>query len=215
MNLERARFRNPEREEYDVKESKLQFTELEQEVIRMHEAQEKQQKVVYRPKVYEYEAPFNYENIRVELGRTEPYIGAEYNEDGVELDVPPYGAITLVETEPIVQVTVIGSACVAPGFVWLQAEPIQWKYPRTGVKMKVDNLWGQHLRIEPWRKGIDEGWRSSGLSAAHFSLPESNKVTIMAGSQMDPCTLDVENMRHDAHYAVRIIRVTVREEVTS
>ena len=120
----------------------------------------------------------------------------------------------MVEDEPIVAVTVIGSACVAPGFVLIQAEPVEWKFPRTGVKMKVDGLWGEHIRIEPWKRGVHEGWSYAGLSSAHFELPESKKVTIMAGSSMDIAEIDVKNMRHDAHYAVRIIRVTVKRPVS-
>ena len=187
-----------------------QFTEEEQEVVRLAESRQPQERVVYSTVVYEYWAPFNYPNVRVELGRTDPYVGAEFNEDGVEVDVPPYGAITLEEGEPIVGITVIGSACCPPGFVIVHAEPLQWKYPRSGVKMRIGNLMGEHLRIEPWRQGLDEGYREAGMSCAVFELPESRKVTIMAGSQMDIDRLDIENMRHDAHYDIRIIRVSVK-----
>jgi len=45
----------------------------------------------------------------VELG--DKTKGAKYNRDGVELDVPPYGAITFTEEEPIVGVAIIGSSC--------------------------------------------------------------------------------------------------------
>lgn len=212
--ISRARFKNPERDPSLPPWDSL--TEAEREVVRLAETGEQQVRAAYMPVVHEYWAPFNYPNIRVELGRgvrkgvaTEPYTGAEFNTDGVELDVPPYGAITIVEEEPIVAVTVIGSACVPPGYVLLQAEPLAWKYPRTGVKMKIGDLWGQHVRGELWGKGVDESWRDAGLSSAHFELPESKKVTIMAGSEHDIGQLDVDNRRHDAHYAVRIIRVTV------
>ncbi len=57
--------------------------------------------------------------------------------------------------------------------------------------MKIDNLWGQHIRVQPWKKGMDEGWRDAGLSCADFHIPESSKVTIMGGSQMDVCEWDV------------------------
>jgi hypothetical protein len=172
-----------------------------------------QQVVEYAPAVREYWAPFNYPNFCVELGRTNPYVGAEFNGDGVELDIPPFGAITFVEEEPIVAVEVIGSACVPPGFVQLFAEPLEWKYPRTGIKMKVDGLWGEHLRVNLWRAGIDEGWRTAGLSCASFSLPDSKKVTIMAGSSLDMADIDLRNGRHDAHYCIRIIRVTVKRAI--
>jgi len=217
--IERALFRNPGRD-MSIADPVKRFTEAEREVTRLAEAGTPQTREAYRPVVYEYAAPFNYPNVRVELGRgepdglaTKPYTGAEYNPDGVELDVPPYGAITVEETEPIVGVTVIGSACVPPGYVLLIAEPVTWKYPRTGVKMKVGGLWGQHIRVDPWRQGMDESWRDAGLSAAIFELPESKKFTIMAGSQFDISELDADAGRFDAHYAIRLIRVTVRRPV--
>lgn len=203
--MKRALIKNPWREGRTG-----QFSEAEQEVVRMAEEHTSQHREAYTTVTYQYWAPFNYPNFCVELGRVDPYIGAEFNEDGVELDVPPYGAITFQEEEPIVGVTVIGSACCPPGFVILHGEPCEWKYPRSGVKMRIDNLWGEHMRLEPWEKGIDEGYRDAGLSCAVFELPECRKVTIMAGSQMNIDQQDIANMRHDAHYCIRIIRVTVK-----
>ena len=208
MTIERAKVKNLWRNEHPG-----EFTEAELEVVRLAESGEPQHRQAYMLVVYEYWAPFNYPNIRVELGRTDPYVGAEFNEDGVELDTPPRGAITVVEDEPIVGVTVIGSACVPPGYVILHAEPLERKYPRSGVKMRIDDLWGEHIRIGPWRKGVDEGYKYAGMSCAVFELPESNKFTIMAGSQFDVDQVDIQNMRHDAHYCVRIIRVTVKRPV--
>jgi hypothetical protein len=209
--IERAVVMNPARniEGWQNDENRGR-TEVEWEVVRMHQENTPQTVVEYQPVVREYWAPFNYDNFCVELGRTEPYLGAEYNTDGVELDVPPYGAITFTEDESIVGVDVIGSACVPPGYVLLFAEPEEWKYPRTGVKMKVSGLWGEHLRWHLWKAGISEGWRTAGLSCASFRLPESKKITIMAGSEHDVAALDVKNGRHDAHYCIRIIRVTVK-----
>jgi hypothetical protein len=214
--IERALFKNPGRD-LSIADPWKRLTEAELEVERLAEAKTPQVREAYQPVVYQYWAPFNYPNVRVELGRgepdglaTKPYTGAEYNPDGVELDIPPYGAITAEEEEPIVGVTVIGSACIPPGYVILVAEPVTWKYPRTGVKMKVGGLWGQHLRAEPWARGMDESWRDAGLSAAIFELPESRKFTIMAGSESDVSELDYKNQRFDSHYAVRLIRVTVK-----
>src|SRR5512135_450860 len=88
-HIDRVILKNPQRKplpEY--------FTDAELEVVRMAENHEPQQVVEYTTVVREYWAPFNYPNFCVELGRTEPYLGAEFNEDGVELDEPPYGAIT-------------------------------------------------------------------------------------------------------------------------
>ncbi len=210
--IERAIVKNPVRdvEGWQNTESGGR-TEIEQEVVRMHENNTPQTVVKYVTEVHEYWAPFNYDNFCVELGRVEPYLGAEYNSDGVELDVPPYGAITFVEDEPIVGVEVIGSACVPPGYVLLFAEPLEWKYPRSGVKMKVDGLWGEHLRWDIWKSGINEGWRTAGMSSAIFRLPESRKITIMTGSSLDIAEYDIKNMRHDAHYCTRIIRTIVRK----
>lgn len=208
MTIERARVKNPWRLKHPA-----QFSEAEQEVVRLAKSGDPQKRGAFTPITYEYWAPFNYPNINVELGRTKPYVGAEFNFDGVELDVPPYGAITIVEEEPIVGVTVIGSACCPPGFVLLHAEPVEWKYPRSSVKMRIDDLWGEHIRIDPWRKGIDEGYRDAGMSCAVFELPDSNKITIMAGSQMNIDEPDIKNMRHDAHYCIRIIRITVKRQV--
>ncbi len=212
--IARAVVKNPARTVKTEGEFAGRFTELEHEVDRLHQSNTPQTVVEYSPVVREYWAPFNYSNFHVELGRTDPYVGAEYNLDGVELDVPPYGAITFVEDLPIVGVDVIGSACVPPGYVELFAEPVEWKYPRTGVKMKVSGLWGEHLRWNLCVAGIDEGWRTAGLSCASFRLPESTKVTLMAGSSHDIAELDTKNMRHDAHYCIRIIRVTVMRPVS-
>jgi hypothetical protein len=187
------------------------FTEAELEVTRMAENGTPQQVIEYTTVVREYWAPFNYPNFCVELGRIDPYVGAEFNEDGVELDEPPYGAITFVEDDPIIGVEVIGSACVPPGFVELFGEPLEWKFPRTGIKMKVDNLWGDHIRAELLKKGVNEGWRTAGLSCARFSLPQCKKIMLMTGSQHDLADVDFKNMRHDAHYCTRIIRVTVQK----
>ena len=173
--IERARLANPEREAPNR-------TELEDEIGRIAREREPQQRRAFAISHYQYDAPFNYPNFRVELGRpwenaanqAQPdapeeewgtwddktadkykpgYVGAEVNPDGVELDVPPYGAITFEDEEPIVEVTVIGSACVPPGYVLLFGEPCEWQYMRTGVKMRADNLWGEHLRHHLWYKG--------------------------------------------------------------
>ena len=131
--------------------------------------------------------------------------------DGVEIDVPPWGAITFVEAEPIIGVTVIGSSCSPPGTVLLHGEPIQWKYPRTGVKMKVQNLWGEHINGWPWREGLTEDWREAGLSSAVFQIPECKKITLMGWSQMEIGQAEVDyGLGHDGHYCVRSVRVTVR-----
>ena len=229
--LTRARLANPERGAERRTESERRITTLARNKVR-------QRRTAFAVAYHQYDAPFFYENVRVELGRPwenatnqaaddvpeeqwgimtdelkSGYVGAEFNDDGVELDVPPYGAITLVEDAPIVEVVVIGSACAPPGYVLLFGEPVEWVYPRTGVKMRADGLWGEHLRWFLCEAGLDEGYRDAGLSCAVFHTPPCAKITLMAGSQ---CTMDAHdfaNMRHDAHYAVRTIRVGVQKDV--
>jgi len=84
-----------------------EITEAENEVREMAHNNTRQTREVSRVKTYTYWAPFNYDNATVELGR--PGTGVEFNMDGAELDIYPYGSITIEEEEPIVAVAVIGS----------------------------------------------------------------------------------------------------------
>ena len=209
--LPRSLLKNPHRKPIPGKPPIEWLTEEEFAYRLTRSSMKTQTAEVYREKTYCYCHPFQYPNIGVELGRV-----GEYNPDGVELDVPPHGAITIEQDEPIIAVTVIGSACVTPGYVILNAEPLIWQYPRTGVKMKVKNLWGQHVRANMWDRGIDEGWDQAGMSSARFDIPESSKVTIMGGSEHDVGTwlndeTDQVDDDNDAHYNFRIIRVTVHD----
>jgi hypothetical protein len=229
--LARACVANPERRDG-------QRTEAERRIPALAKAKTPQKRKTFDVVYRQYEAPFFYENFRVELGRPwenatnhvapdvpeeqwgimtdalKPgYVGAEFNEDGVELDIPPYGAITFIEAEPIVEVVVIGSACAPPGYIELFGEPVEWTYPRSGVKMRAENLWGEHLRWFLCQQGLDEGYRDAGLSCAAFHTPPCKKITLMAGSQCTMDSHDLANMRHDAHYAVREIRVAVQTNI--
>jgi len=172
------------------------FTKEEREVWNLGAVP--QTREVWRTKTYCYWAPFNYDNVTVELGR--PGTGCEFNADGVELDVYPYGSITLTEEEPIVAVTIIGSGCSYVNYVLVEAEPLEWKFSRTGVRMRRDDLRGVHVRGDAWLAGITENWNDAGLSCARFDLPESSKVIIGGGSTGG-----------DPHYCFRIIRVEVKE----
>jgi len=174
------------------------FTEAEEEVRRLAADGTPQTREVWRTKTYAYWAPFNYDNVTVELGR--PGTGVEFNPDGAEIDIYPYGSITIEEQEPIVAVTVIGSGCSYPSYVVLEAEPLEWKYPRTAVRMRKDSLWGMHVRGDAWGAGITENWNDAGLSSARFDIPESRKVVVGGGSHGG-----------DPHYCIRTIRVEVRE----
>ena len=212
--MKRAIIRNPKREQGKFTGEELEAVRITSGYLSYEELRKRpvQTREVLTTKAYQYWSPFNYPNIKVELGRKfdtdRKKTGAEFNPDGTELDIPPYGAITIVEEEPIIAVTVIGSACVSPGYVILEAEPVEWKYPRTGVKMLATNLWGQHVNVSPWRKGVDESEYHifPGMSSAHFEIPESRKVTIKGGSSPVPGAFGSSG---DAHYCFRIIRVTV------
>ena len=175
-----------------------EFTEIEREVSNMRDDKTPQTRVVFNTVIYEYTAPFNYPNAKVELGR--PGTGTEFNPDGAEIDIYPYGAITIEEDEPIVAVTVIGSGCSYQGHVVLEAEPLVWKYPRTAVRMKKTELWGMHVRGDAWFKGITEDWNDAGLSSSRFDIPDSKKIIVGGGSHGG-----------DAHYCIRIIRVEVKK----
>jgi len=172
------------------------FTDDELEVQKLAEAKTPQTKHVSSAAIYTYSAPFNYPNVKVDLGR--PGTGVEFNPDGAELDVYPYGAITIEEDKPIIAVTVIGSGCSTQAYVIIEAEPLVWKYPRTAVRMIKRDLWGMHLRGDAWFAGITEDWNDAGLSSARFDLPQSRKVIIGGGSH-----------GADPHYCVRIIRIEV------
>jgi len=174
------------------------FSRAEREVWDL--ADTPQTREVSRTKTYTYWAPFNYPNIRVELGR--PGTGCEFNADGVELDVYPYGSIAIAEEEPIVGVTVVGSGCSYVNYVLIEAEPLEWKYARTGVRMRRDDLRGIHVRGDAWAAGITEHWNEAGLSSARFDIPESSKVIVGGGST-----------GADPHYCFRIIRIDVKEQL--
>jgi hypothetical protein len=174
------------------------FTQEEREVDRLARSKTPQMREVSTTKTYTYCAPFNYPNVQIELGR--PDTGTEFNPDGAEIDIYPYGSITIEEDEPIVSVTVIGSGCSSESYVVIEAEPLEWKYPRTAVRMRKDRLWGMHVRGDAWYAGITENWNDAGLSSARFDIPESSKVIVGGGSH-----------GADPHYCIRLIRIEVKQ----
>jgi len=84
---------------------------------------------------------------------------------------------------------------------YTEAEPIEWKYPRTGVRMMKRDLWGIHLRYDGWA-ATDESWNDAGMSSARFDLPDCRKIIVGGGS-----------MGADPHYCIRIVRVEVKENL--
>lgn len=208
-------------------------------------------------RMYEYTLPFKYSNIEVErtCGGGEPH-GMELNlspltdedtfEYGTKIDGPGGSnrysdGIVIVEEEPIIRVEVIGSACTPPGYITLEAEPIEEWYGQDEVReampvrMRVDNLWGMHLRFDqvfetahpdtpPDRPGperMPERWKPhaqggriyyqdmplAGMSSACFSTPPCCKVRVSGGSANPGWQSD--NSPDDNHYSFRMIRVTV------
>ena len=115
---------------------------------------------------YEYHMPFNYANITVNrrYQKGQEFHGVEMNPvNSIAKDkrhLPP-DTIEIIEREPIVRVAVIGSACVPPGFVQLEAEPLSEFYREVDVpgaavvRYRVNNLWGMHLRADNWLAQCD------------------------------------------------------------
>jgi hypothetical protein len=216
----RALVRNPERTEMS------QMTDLERHI--QHTAREgiEQKRRVYSLRYYEYVAPFQYPNTRCELGREGTGTGP--HPEGVELDIPPFGAVTVEEEEPIIGVDVIGSPCIPPGTVLLFGEPLERKYARTGIRYKVNNLWGEHLYGWGVSHHFDEGNRHSGLVSAHFDIPDCSKITVTGYGQLDvhisaagkgiKAAQEViktgtgEEWWNDAHFNIFAIRIAVRVE---
>ena len=161
-----------------------------------------------------------------ELGREGTGTGP--HPDGMELDIPPFGAVTVEESDPIIGVTVIGSPCIPPGTLLVYGEPLEWKYGRSGVKYKKTDLWGEHLYRWGATPEFEEGNRHAGLCSAHFDLPDCSKVTIMGYGQLDVHQSMLrqqpgrgqqweelyehpsEDWWNDAHFNVRTVRITVR-----
>jgi len=171
---------------------------------------------------YEYRWPFNYPNFKIRTSWWD-------ESHGVELDPPPVGYIEIEEEEPIVAVTVIGSACSPPGWVMIEGQPIpeldepseatkafmeKWKgkavvYPP--VRQRVGNLWGMHVRGDLVEAGVDPvDYYMAGMSSAHFEIPKCRKVRIMGGSEIPGASSD--SYADDLHYSFRVIRVTVLEK---
>ncbi|MDP7395921.1 MAG: hypothetical protein QGF67_07520 [Lentisphaeria bacterium] len=169
-------------------------------------------------RTFEYQAPFKYQD----GARSRHYA------DG----------IIVTEDAPIVRVAVIGSACTPPGYVTLEGEPHEeWRHAdeiveAMPVRMRIDNLWGQHLRIDqiletdgdtagrPYPERMPDRWREfstgiratscetplSGMSCAIFETPPCKSVRISGGSINVGWKRD--NDPDDHHYSFRMIRTT-------
>lgn len=204
-----------------------QMTEKERDIQRQVKEGTRQVRRAYSLRHYEYVAPFQYPNCRCETGRDGTGTGA--HPEGMEMDVPPFAALTVEEEEPIISVDVIGTPCIPPGTVLLFGEPLEWNLARPGVRYKVNNLWGEHLYGWGDSHKFDTGNRHSGMVSAHFELPDCSKITVMGYGQLDVhvstpgkgitaerevITVDTgEEWWNDAHFNLYAVRVGVRAEI--
>ena len=126
--------------------------------------------IEYTTRTREYHHPFHYRNIAVNAYCEDPAnSGLEINPvnhvDGrtPPENPPPGDYIEIAEEQPIVRVVVIGSACTPPGWVAIEADPCEgFRRPDEvdelmPVRLRVDNLWGTHVRGDVWMSKAAEG----------------------------------------------------------
>jgi len=111
-------------------------------------------------RTYEYHLPFNYDNVNVVrkycCGETHGMESNPVNSYWPDPVHRPSDYIEIEEEQGIVYVEVIGSACTPPGFVMLEAEPVEGfrrhdEIPDImPVRFRINNLWGMHLRADQW-----------------------------------------------------------------
>ena len=111
-------------------------------------------------RTYEYRLPFNYRNVsvvrRYNCGETHGMEMNSVNSYWPETERRPADYIQIDESEPIVRVEVIGSACTPPGYVQLIAETLDGfrrdDEPESimPIRFRINNLWGMHLRVDQW-----------------------------------------------------------------
>lgn len=197
-------------------------------------------------KIYEYLVPFNYDNVNVvrKYDQKETH-GMELNPINAfwpDPAQPPFDYIEVFEKEPIIQVEVIGSVCTPPGYIQLMFEPCDGFYRNdeavgcVAPRMRIDNLWGMHLRADQWitrtpnvtrfqgddpyeippsellppghyMKADSSEFPLVGFSCGVFSVPRAKSVKISGGGQTPGWVGDV--FACDNHYSFRIIRTTV------
>ena len=144
---------------------------------------------------YEYQMPFNYSNIVVDRRylRGQEFHGVEMNpvnSIGMDNQHLPPDTITIVESDPIVRVAVIGSACTPPGFIQLQAEPTdEFHTPVdvpnvSAVRYRVTNLWGMHLRYDQWA-ATGDGEIRDAEGRAYDDIPEARIRDVWKGRGAD------------------------------
>jgi len=102
----------------------------------------------------------------------------------------PPDTITIEENDAIVRVVVIGSACVPPGFVQLEAEPLEGFYKPvdvanvSAVRYRVSNLWGVHLRCDHWIATGDGEIRDE-KGRSYDPIPQARITEVWKGQGRD------------------------------
>ncbi len=100
------------------------------------------------------------------------------NCDVKEKKTYPPDSIIITEDDPIVRVVVIGSACNPPGYVQIEAEPVEsFRRPDEipdvmPVRFRINNLWGMHLRWDQWAAGGEGEPVSPFDGKAYSKMPE-------------------------------------------
>jgi hypothetical protein len=172
-------------------------------------------------RVRQYLTPFEYANVQV------------WNPEGAEgLGPHPHGyemarnegTITVTEPEPIIAVAVIGSGCIAPGYVFCEylqeGEPTAQSnakveghrgYNLQNIRMqRIGDLWSMHPSAFLHTRDYQEIVRGYGPrspinelmtreSTAYFEIEATRRIVLRGGSG-----------DHD-HFAFRIIRTYVLE----
>ncbi len=167
-------------------------------------------------KVREYRTPYEYAN--VEVWNPEGATGVGPHKPGYEM-ARNEGTITIREPDLIFAVSVVGSGCIAPGYViceYLQEQESTAELtPRGGPykgfnlqsirRQRSPDLWGAHpcafMSARPYEEIVDSYRPESSLNellvretTAHFEIEPTHRVVLRGGSG-----------DHD-HFSFRIIR---------
>jgi hypothetical protein len=172
-------------------------------------------------KVREYRSPFEYANVKVWNPEGVPGVGPHPH--GYEM-ARNEGMITITEPEPIIAVSVIGSGCIAPGYVICEyllegqsTEEADSMGPWRGYNMQNIRMQriGDLMRFHPCKlmrardyQEIVQGYEPRsptnelliGENTAYFEIEPAHRVVLRGGSG-----------DHD-HFSFRIIRTYVMME---
>jgi len=104
--------------------------------------------------------------------------------------------IIVAEEQPIVRVAVLGSACTPPGYVMLEAEPVEEFYRRgdfvrctAPLRFRQGGLWGMHLRADQWGTGIKADFGYEAIPAGMIRrYPGTQSLSVKTRAQEFPFT---------------------------